>query len=126
MAQHAELTEDRWSGFTLDQQILMIANEMNRASGLILSGDIDRVKNCYERVLQLTDLTVRAQTKSTLRWELLRWRDLIAEALPGTDHSTRRAPAGFPMPSLLHAGGVTADSFPERRRAPRIGARTET
>ena len=79
MAQHAELTEDRWSGFTLDQQILMIANEMNRASGLILSGDIDRVKNCYERVLQLTDLTVRAQTKGTLRWELLRWRDLIAE-----------------------------------------------
>ncbi len=79
MAQHAELTEDRWSGFTLDQQILMIANEMNRASALVLSGDIDRVKNCYERVLQLTDLTVRAQTKSSLRWELLRWRDLIAE-----------------------------------------------
>ena len=79
MAQHAELTEDRWSGFTLDQQILMIANEMNRASALVISGDIDRAKNSYERVLLLTDLTVRAQTRSTLRWKLLRWRDLIAE-----------------------------------------------
>ena len=79
MPQHAELTQDRWSTFTLDQQILMIANEMNRASGLVLSGDVERMKNCYERVLQLTDLTVRTQTRTTLRRELLRWRDLIAE-----------------------------------------------
>ena len=79
MTQHRELSEERWSAFTLDQQILMIANEMNRASGLLRSGDVVRTKSCYERVLKLTDLTVAAQTKSTLRWELLRWRDLIAE-----------------------------------------------
>ena len=79
MAQHAGLTQDRWSEFTLDQQILMIANEMNRASALVSSGDVDRARNCYERVLQLTDLTVRGEIKSTLRGELLRWRDLIAE-----------------------------------------------
>jgi len=34
MSQHAGLTEERWATFTLDQQILMIANEMNRASAL--------------------------------------------------------------------------------------------
>ena len=79
MTQHRELSEERWSAFTLDQQILMIANEMNRASGLLRSGDVVRTKSCYERVLKLTDLTVAAQTKSTLRWELLRWRDLLAE-----------------------------------------------
>ena len=79
MAQHRELSVERWSGFTLDEQILMIANEMNRASSLLRSGDIVRTKSCYERVLQLTDLTVRVQTKSTLRGELLRWRDLIAQ-----------------------------------------------
>jgi hypothetical protein len=79
MAQHAELTQERWSSFTIDQQILMIANEMNRASTLVSSGDLDRAKNCYERVLQLTDLTVRGGIQSTLRGELLRWRDLIAE-----------------------------------------------
>jgi hypothetical protein len=79
MTQHAELTRDRWSTFTLDQQILMIANEMNRASGLVVSGDVDRARNCYERVLQLTDLTIETETKTTLRRELLRWRDLVAE-----------------------------------------------
>ena len=79
MTQHSNLSEERWSGFGLDQQILMIANEMNRASSLLRSGDIVRTKNCYERVLQLTDLTVGVQTKSTLRRELLRWRDLIAQ-----------------------------------------------
>ena len=79
MTQQSNLSEERWSGFGLDQQILMIANEMNRASSLLRSGDIVRTKNCYERVLQLTDLTVGVQTKSTLRRELLRWRDLIAQ-----------------------------------------------
>ena len=79
MTQHSNLSEERWSGFGLDQQILMIANEMNRASSLLRSGDIVRTKSCYERVLQLTDLTVGVQTKSTLRRELLRWRDLIAQ-----------------------------------------------
>jgi hypothetical protein len=56
MTQHRELSVERWSGFTLDQQILMIANEMNRASSLLRS---------------------QVQTKSTLRWELLRWRGLL-------------------------------------------------
>jgi len=79
MAQHAGLTEERWATFTLDQQILMIANEMNRASALVASEDRSRARNCYERVLHLTDLTVRTQTRSTLRGELLRWRDLVAE-----------------------------------------------
>ena len=79
MPQHAELSEERWSQFTLDQQILMIANEMNRGSSLVASEDVEKIKNCYERVLQLTDLTVRTQTKPTLRSELLRWRDCIAE-----------------------------------------------
>src|SRR3990172_9433793 len=79
MTQHAGLTEERWASFTLDAQILMIANEMNLASGLVASEERRRARNCYERVLHLTDLTVRTQTKSTLRGELLRWRDLVAE-----------------------------------------------
>ncbi len=79
MSQHGGLTEERWAEFDLDRQILMIANEMNRASALVEVGDEARAKNCYERVLRLTDLTVRTQTRSTLRGELLRWRGLIAE-----------------------------------------------
>lgn len=77
--QHAALSEERWSQFTLDQQVLMIANEMNRARKLMAPGDRESLRNCYERVLRLVDLTVRVHRRPTLWKELLRWRDLIAE-----------------------------------------------
>ena len=57
----------------------MIANEMNRASKLFAPENDARLRNAFERVLQLTDLTIRAQTEYGFRKELLRWRDLIAE-----------------------------------------------
>lgn len=78
MTQHAELPFERWTQFTCDQQILMIANEMNRASKLFAPENDARLRNAYERILQLTDLTIRAQTAYGFRRELLRWRDLIA------------------------------------------------
>ncbi len=77
-AQHGSLTEGRWSKFTLDQQILMIANEMNRARKLMAPDDRARLENCYERVLRLVDLTVRVHSRPGLWKEILRWRDLIA------------------------------------------------
>ena len=79
MTQHASLTLERWSQFTLDQQVVMIANEMNRASKVLGHGDDIRRKNAYERALSLVDLTIKANTGRGLRRELLRWRDLIAE-----------------------------------------------
>jgi hypothetical protein len=78
VAQHAALTLDRWSRFTLDQQILMIANELNRASKWLGLGDETRRRSAYERALTLADLTIRANTARGLRRELLRWRDLLA------------------------------------------------
>ena len=79
MTQHASLSPERWASFSLDQQILMIGNEMNRAGKLMGPQDVDRRSSAYERVLNLTDLTVRVQHKKTFRRELLRWRDLVAE-----------------------------------------------
>ena len=78
MTQHASLTADRSATFDLDQQVLMIANEMKRASALMAPGDRDSRGRTYERVLRLLDLTVETQKKRTLRRELLRWRDLVA------------------------------------------------
>jgi len=83
MAQHAALTLERWSRFTLDQQILMIANEMNRGSKFIGPGDEVRRRNAYERALALVDLTVGANPTRGLRRELLRWRDLLAALYAG-------------------------------------------
>ena len=78
MTQHAGMSDERWTRFSLDQQILMIANEMHRASKLLSPEDSDRRRNTYERVLNLTDVTIRVQTRGPLRRELLRWRDLVA------------------------------------------------
>ena len=78
MTQHASLTEERWARFSLDEQVLMIANEMHRATSLQGAGDRAMLERAYERVLRLVDLTVAVQPKYTLRKELLRWRDLVA------------------------------------------------
>ena len=79
MTQHASLTAARWAKFSLDQQVLMIGNEMNRGRKQFDVEDVSRLKNCYERVLRLVDLSIQVNDRRTLRRELLRWRDVIAE-----------------------------------------------
>ena len=78
MTQHASLTVDRSSAFSFDQQILMIANELNRARKLTSPDDGARLEHAYDRVLYLTDLTIQTAPRRSARRELLRWRDLIA------------------------------------------------
>jgi hypothetical protein len=78
VTQHASLTAERWASFSLDRQLLMIANEMKRASALMTPGDCDSRRRTYERGLRLLDLTAATQPTRTLRRELLRWRELVA------------------------------------------------
>ena len=78
MTQHASLSPERWARFPRERQLLMIANEMNRATALM---DVDDGRSrglAYERVLRLVDLTVAVNPRRALRRELLRWRDLVA------------------------------------------------
>lgn len=77
-SQHATLTAERWAGFGFAQRVLMIANEMNRASKLMGAGDETRLRNAYERVLNLADLSIAVADRPAMRRELLRWRDLVA------------------------------------------------
>lgn len=77
--QHASLTAERWATFARDQQILMIANELQRAGKLGAATDAQRRRNSYARVLQLLDLTIQVQQRHSLRRELLRLRDVVAE-----------------------------------------------
>jgi hypothetical protein len=79
MTQHASLTADRWARFSRGQQVLMISNEMNRASRLLSKRDAESRSLAYERVLRLVDLSVEVAQTRALRRELLRWRDLIGE-----------------------------------------------
>ena len=76
--QHASLSPERWSTFSLDEQILMVGNEMNRAAKLLSANDRGRLLSSYERILNLVDLTIAVHARPGLRRELLRWRDLIA------------------------------------------------
>lgn len=78
-ARHAGMTASRWAGYPRGQQILMIANEMNRASKLLGPGDAERLRGSYERVLALANLTIQVTDSRSLRRELLRFRDLVAE-----------------------------------------------
>lgn len=76
--QHLGLSAERWASFPFAQQVLMIANEMNRGLHHLELQAIDRVRFSYERALQLVDLTVGLEMGRSRRRELLRWRDLVA------------------------------------------------
>ncbi len=93
MTQHASLSPERWAAFSLDQQILMIGNEMNRAAQLMRPEDRERLVLSYERILRLTDLTVEVNSRPAFRRELLRWRDLVAELYvrPTSDPTDHKA-----------------------------------
>lgn len=91
MTQHAALTLERWSAFSREQQILMIANEMNRAGKLFAPADRERLRHAYERVLRLADLTTEAQASPSLRRELRRWRELVAGVYLEPDEWRHRA-----------------------------------
>lgn len=109
--QHASLSPERWTALPLEQQILSVANEMNRASKLFGAEDRVRLHNCYERVLRLVDLTVETNTKPALLRELLRWRDLAAGLYidPSPDHERHRA--AFKALLLLHPAAARQIPF---------------
>jgi hypothetical protein len=91
VTQHAAITVERWSAYGRDRQILMIANEMNRAGKLFGAADRARLANAYERVLRLADLTTEAQPSRSLRRELLRWRELAGAVYLEPDEARHRA-----------------------------------
>ncbi|MGA2383526.1 MAG: hypothetical protein ABSG61_08825 [Gemmatimonadales bacterium] len=108
--QHASLTTARWSEFTLDQRILMIANEMHRCAKLFAPEDRARLQSGYERVLRLTDLTVSCRPRPALLRELLRWRDLVAALYVGEAPAPAAHRAAFEV--LLRFTPVAARQIP--------------
>ena len=77
---HTGLTSDKWKLFSIDKQILMIANEMDRAKNWIEKKDFEKVSHCYERALELVDLTVECSKNTNFTRELLRYREQLALA----------------------------------------------
>ena len=77
---HKNLNEKKWFRYPLSQQVLMIANELNRAKNFMLSGKFTEVNSCYERAFELVDLTSADPKWSGNRLkELRRFRELLAQ-----------------------------------------------
>lgn len=75
---HKGLSIERWAEFAFFKQILMIANELNRAINWIKKEDFKEVTLCYERAFELLYLTISGlEEKNKLR-ELLRVKETLA------------------------------------------------
>ena len=83
MTQHAELSAERWGRFSLGQQILQIAVELERGTSSLRADRRESLRLGYERVLRLVDLSVEVNARHSLRRELLRWRGVIADLYLG-------------------------------------------
>ncbi|MEW6687042.1 MAG: hypothetical protein AB1393_12705 [Candidatus Edwardsbacteria bacterium] len=75
---HPTLTEEKWATFSTSQQILMIANELNRAGNWIAKSDFSEAKLCYERAMELLFLTIATLKDHKKLRELLRFKEMLA------------------------------------------------
>ena len=55
---HKTLTTEKWFSYPGFQQLLMIANELNRAQNALGKGDTENAIHAWERAFELTELTV--------------------------------------------------------------------
>ena len=84
---HKNLTPDRWQKFSVKQRELMIANELNRAKNWIEKKDHQEVKNCYERALELMDLTIATTRSKNRLKEYLRLREMMGKIYIGEEEN---------------------------------------
>ncbi len=73
------MTFERWKEYDIERQILMIGTEFARAKSLILKNKTEEIKKCYERALEMLDLS-----KNDVKWrtrlrELTRYREILGE-----------------------------------------------
>ena len=88
---HKTLTQEKWSLFSTDRQLLMIANEINRLSNGLRAGQpLSELRSCIERAFELFDLTIGIQ-RASLQRELLRLRDFFAELYVADETQLQRA-----------------------------------
>ncbi len=75
---HAHLNPGKWATYSKTQQVLMISNELNRALNCLLGNHHSDAEKCYERAIELTDLTVEDERWNNGLKELLRFREGLA------------------------------------------------
>jgi len=73
----------------MKERELMIANELNRAKNWIEKNDLEEVNNCYERALELLDLTVEITKDKNRLKEYLRLREMMGKFYIGKGEDLR-------------------------------------
>ena len=76
---HKTLTREKWGSFPFHKQVLMIANELNRAKNWIEKKDAGELALCYERAFELLYLTIEVLKEKNKRRELLRFKEMLGE-----------------------------------------------
>ena len=84
------MTTEKWFSYPGFQQLLMIANELNRAQHALEKGDTGNAIHAWERAFELTDLTVEDRKNSRLLKELLRFREMLGETFISLDPAMNR------------------------------------
>jgi hypothetical protein len=82
---HANLNPEKWAGYTKTHQVLMISNELNRAVNCLKSKHYQDAEKCYERAIELTDLTIEDRRWDNGLKELLRFREGLSELFLSKD-----------------------------------------
>lgn len=75
---HRNLSESRWRDFGFDRQVLMVANELNRAGHSLERSDPEEARVSYERALELIQLTLCVARGASRLRELARAKEVIA------------------------------------------------
>jgi hypothetical protein len=76
---HKHLSSEKWNAFPRQNQILMVANEINRAGHWMERFDPYSARKCDERAFELIDLTAEdPKWRGGGLHELLRFRELLA------------------------------------------------
>jgi hypothetical protein len=87
---HVHLNPEKWETYTKTQHILMISNELNRALNCLKSNHQSDAEKCFERAIELTDLTVEDQRWNNGLKELVRFREGLSGLFLSKDvHLTR-------------------------------------
>ncbi len=75
---HKNLTPEKWSKLSKKDQILNIAAELSRATHWLEKDVFESAKDCYERALELVDLTLDDNRWKGNRRELAHFREVLA------------------------------------------------
>jgi hypothetical protein len=79
MSQRAIPRLEAWASLTFGQQLVEIAHAMQRTSHFYDPPQTADRRHGYDEVIDLTDLTLRANDHPNRRKELLLWRAFIVE-----------------------------------------------